>query len=147
MTRNQTAQSDIAHLQSEISRVEGSIDSKLQELKVSVDASMDTKMQELKVSMMGDLQKIIKRALGKTSTPVEEVAASHGMPGFQQAPEATRNTPIAVDSGVPTASMRSQSHTGNGAYRLMCPEFDGSNFRSWLSKLEQFFEAEGISEE
>ncbi|KAL4361032.1 hypothetical protein GQ457_04G005470 [Hibiscus cannabinus] len=32
----------------------------------------------------------------------------------------------------------------NFAYKLLCPKFDGDDFRGWLSKLEQYFEAEMV---
>ncbi|KAL4348377.1 hypothetical protein GQ457_17G003950 [Hibiscus cannabinus] len=34
----------------------------------------------------------------------------------------------------------------NFAYKLMCAKFDGVDFREWLSKLEQYFEAEAVPE-
>ncbi|KAL4326013.1 hypothetical protein GQ457_11G028360 [Hibiscus cannabinus] len=34
----------------------------------------------------------------------------------------------------------------NFAYKLLCPKFDGEDFRGWLSKLEQYFEAENVPE-
>ncbi|KAL4367918.1 hypothetical protein GQ457_05G016100 [Hibiscus cannabinus] len=34
----------------------------------------------------------------------------------------------------------------NFAYKLLCPRFDGEDFRGWMSKLEQYFEAENVPE-
>lgn len=43
----------------------------------------------------------------------------------------------------------SRTSLGEGAgsgFQLTCPRFDGTNFRGWWSKLEQFFEAENIED-
>ncbi|KAG4188940.1 hypothetical protein ERO13_A08G195550v2 [Gossypium hirsutum] len=48
-----------------------------------------------------------------------------------------------------SAHQRNQSHMGGASAktsRLECPRFDGSNFRGWWTKLEQYLEAEGTPE-
>ncbi|GMI72124.1 hypothetical protein HRI_000881700 [Hibiscus trionum] len=37
-----------------------------------------------------------------------------------------------------------RSVNNNFAYKLLCPTFDGSNFKEWILKLEQYFEAEMV---
>lgn len=34
----------------------------------------------------------------------------------------------------------------SNSFRVDCPHFDGDNFRGWWSKLEQYFESEGVGD-
>lgn len=60
------------------------------------------------------------------STPKDPLEAPTGGPSHDPLPE------------MGSASMQSR--------KLDCPRFHGTNFRGWWSKLEQYFEAEGVAD-
>ncbi|KAL4297836.1 hypothetical protein GQ457_12G027660 [Hibiscus cannabinus] len=53
---------------------------------------------------------------------------------------------VLIDDEIRNNSLSSIQQPNNLAYKLMCPKFDGEDFKGWLSKLEQYFEAEKVPE-
>ncbi|KAL4384325.1 hypothetical protein GQ457_15G019630 [Hibiscus cannabinus] len=120
-------------------------------------STMEQKFAEMRFLMMTDLQKLLEIGLGK-KIDLEEV---HGVMGAQpttvapgnEAPTTKEANPqqnatviLTSDGGHKEVLEENQIQSNNFAYRLLCPKFDGMDFNSWLSKLEQYFEAESVPE-
>ncbi|GMJ01896.1 hypothetical protein HRI_003858800 [Hibiscus trionum] len=75
----------------------------------------------------------------KTGTEIPEVVIIGGSKsdsqGASKTAEASDTQPVHQE--VPLV-------THNFAYKLLCPRFDGTDFRGWYAKLEQYFEAEMV---
>ncbi|KAL4301787.1 hypothetical protein GQ457_10G024180 [Hibiscus cannabinus] len=135
-----------------------------------MNGAMEDRFAEMRIAILTDLQKMIATAIGKNveSTPVVlqsptappqqargEFSGPSPAPGILGAPPGSRALPTGfrelrqslqtneVIQSVPVE----QTQSSNLAYKLMCPRFDGHDFRGWLSKLEQYFEAESVPEE
>ncbi|KAL4346612.1 hypothetical protein GQ457_17G009440 [Hibiscus cannabinus] len=149
-----TWQQESQRLQSELSAVRSDI--------ARMDAKMDDKISDMRTSILTELQKLIAIALGKA--PMGEMASGPG-PQPQGVPATTghknaHTEPVVIDEmiqvapesapppqGVWPQSQSNPTPPSNFTFRLTCPRFDGTDFRGWLAKLEQFFEAERVPEE
>ncbi|GMI67486.1 hypothetical protein HRI_000417900 [Hibiscus trionum] len=145
ITRSQSWQQEVAKLQEEIARLDGSI-----------DAKMEAKFGEFRTQIGEDFRKMLEVAMGKKVEPVihENVAQGWIMgPGILGTGPSTSEKGnqdevfITGEKEAPRVTPEQPQQTGNLTYKLPCPKFDGSDFRGWHSKLEQFFEAEAVPEQ
>ncbi|KAK8693864.1 hypothetical protein V6N13_071431 [Hibiscus sabdariffa] len=112
----------------------------------------------MRIGMMTDLHKLLEVTMGKNIVNEELVAQQPGVLGAPPGGQASgsmdvgtgektpTNTPVIVIEeervlGIPEGN---GNQVSNFAYKLLCPKFDGEDFRGWLSKLEQYFEAENV---
>ncbi|GMI80696.1 hypothetical protein HRI_001738900 [Hibiscus trionum] len=126
-----------------------------------LETSMNTRFQEMQTAMMANLHKLLEIGLGK-KIDTSAIAGQHsGILG------ASPENPQAGTIPIPDSGAASGLETGgevelevreliretqerepvqqmNFAYKLLCPRFDGLDFREWMCKLEQYFEAEGV---
>ncbi|KAG8493301.1 hypothetical protein CXB51_010861 [Gossypium anomalum] len=115
------------HLQKEVSGLQQKV-SKLQEDFVRLEAKVETRLQEFKEEFRGDLQMLLSRYFGPPRM------------GLQLKGSRIREKAV---------HQRNQSYVGDASIkssRLECPRFDGSDFRGWWTKLDQYFEAESTPE-
>ncbi|TYG66597.1 hypothetical protein ES288_D05G013800v1 [Gossypium darwinii] len=131
--------------------------SKIQEEFAHLEAKLDSQLQEFKTAVRGDLQSLLVQYFGPPPTGSSVTAAADkgkgvlgAPPGFL--PKTTDLLPGQTEPFVPdggSVHVRDPSYVA-GVFtrtsRLECPKFDGNDFRGWWTKLEQYFEAEGIPE-
>ncbi|KAG8495472.1 hypothetical protein CXB51_013116 [Gossypium anomalum] len=126
--------------------------SKLQEEFVRLEAKMENRFQEFKEEFRADLQALLGQYFGPP--PATHTDKGKGVlgapPGFPSKEKEAPQVPIGTtlpDSG--SVHMQNQPQLGEifgKSSRLECPKFDGSDFRGWWTKLEQYFEAEATPE-
>ncbi|KAL4319444.1 hypothetical protein GQ457_18G018050 [Hibiscus cannabinus] len=110
---------------------------------------------------MADLHKLLEIAMGKklvTEEPVNPQPGVLGAPpvnissgsgnGVTGGKNTVTQTPVVIieEEGVKENPGNNMGQASNFAYKLLCPRFDGEDFRGWMSKLEQYFEAENVPE-
>ncbi|KAL4312297.1 hypothetical protein GQ457_01G050670 [Hibiscus cannabinus] len=128
-------QQDIAKLQADFEglekkledKIEKTISDKVQDIRLEV-TGVRTEMREIKI--------LLKNLLG-------QAGASKGILGE------TPTGGLELDVAAQTEGDNEVVIVGESnphSYKLRCPNFDGSNFRDWWSKLEQFFLAEQVPE-
>ncbi|GMI89777.1 hypothetical protein HRI_002647000 [Hibiscus trionum] len=104
---------------------------------------------------MVDFKNLLDESIGKVVGSMNINSATQGATGSAPSSSNPVNTNPAgatmddtgpevtiLDTEDPKERNEDQIHTGNWAYKLLCPKFDGSDFKGWLCKLEQYFEAE-----
>ncbi|XP_052882165.1 uncharacterized protein LOC128290524 [Gossypium arboreum] len=80
-----------------------------------------------------------------TSTSVLNLIHDKGKVIMGEAPLGYSIKDAWADLGPKGANSRmTRVDTSHWGFRIDCPQFDDSNFRSWWSKLDQYFEAENI---
>ncbi|GMI77769.1 hypothetical protein HRI_001446200 [Hibiscus trionum] len=145
ITRSQTWQQEAAKLQEEIARLDESI-----------DAKMEAKFGEFRTQIGEDFRKMLEAAIGKRVEPVNQENAAQGWimgPGILGTGPSTSEKSaqdevfITGEKEAPKNNQDPPQQMGNLTYKLPCPKFDGSDFRGWHSKLEQYFEAEAVPEQ
>ncbi|KAL4377558.1 hypothetical protein GQ457_02G015650 [Hibiscus cannabinus] len=122
---------------------------------------IDDNFQEMRASLMVALHKLLEIGLGKKISTESIPSPQDGLLGSQPITQGsssgvptqgnvnpTTKTPVIVveDDGQRETQMGNQIQTNNFAYKLLCPRFDGDDFRGWISKLDQYFEAENVPE-
>ncbi|GMI89935.1 hypothetical protein HRI_002662800 [Hibiscus trionum] len=148
-TRQQTSQaatwqSESEHLQTEISKL---------------DEKLETRLAEFKVQLMVDFKKLLDDSLGRVISTANTASTTPGTLGTGLTPSNPENIDLSgaavnnagpevtiLDTEAPKEQHDDQGYTGNLAYKLLCPRFDGSEFKGWLCIVEQYFEAERIPE-
>ncbi|GMI67460.1 hypothetical protein HRI_000415300 [Hibiscus trionum] len=143
-TRQQSSQANTWQLESE----------RLQSEISKHDKKMETRLAEFKVQLMVDFKKLLDDSIGKVVGSMNNTQAAQGATeagpsaGNQTGTAATNPGPEVpvIDLETPKEVEDNQPHSGNLAYKLICPRFDGTDFRGWLCKVEQFFEAERTPE-
>ncbi|KAL4347798.1 hypothetical protein GQ457_17G006860 [Hibiscus cannabinus] len=136
LTRSQQEQakmqSDFRELEKRLEdKIEKTLTDKVQEIRGEV-TGVRSKVRELRAlieKFMG-LKDPSKGILGTTPSPSVEIDVATPLAG-----EGSKGNELAVVTDSAASS-----------YKLRCPNFDGSNFRDWWSKLEQFFAAENVLE-
>ncbi|KAL4379791.1 hypothetical protein GQ457_02G012610 [Hibiscus cannabinus] len=88
------------------------------------------------------------QGLARISIPTQGVLGSHPNAQATSSHQNTRASTVIIEDDIQPTSreVQSQPQASNLAYKLLCPKFDGTDFRGWLSKLEQYFEAEAVPE-
>ncbi|KAL4303652.1 hypothetical protein GQ457_10G007350 [Hibiscus cannabinus] len=88
------------------------------------------------------------QGLARISIPTQGVLGSHPNAQATSSHQNMRATTVIIEDDIQPTSreVQSQFQASNFAYKLLCPKFDGTDFRGWLSKLEQYFEAEAVPE-
>ncbi|KAB2007909.1 hypothetical protein ES319_D10G062500v1 [Gossypium barbadense] len=140
-------------LQKEVSNMQQEI-SKFQEKLVHLEVKMESRLKELRTELRGDLQSLFVQYFGPPPTGLPATAAADkdkrvlgAPPRFlpkDSDPHQMQTDPSIAAGG--SVHLREQpialgaSRKGN---RLECPRFDGTDFKGWWTKLEQFFEADG----
>ncbi|KAL4376913.1 hypothetical protein GQ457_02G033300 [Hibiscus cannabinus] len=138
---------------------------------VRMNSAMEDRFAEMRIAILTDLQKMISTAIGKNVEPTPVTPQSPTVPPLQtrgersgpsQAPGILGAPPelrplhtgsrglhqhLQVNDPIHSVPAETQTQPSNLAYKLMCPRFDGNDFRGWLSKLEQYFEAESVPED
>ncbi|GMJ06810.1 hypothetical protein HRI_004350200 [Hibiscus trionum] len=127
-----------------------------------MESSMNDRFREMQTAMRANLHKLLEIGLGKkidTSAIVGQISGILGTsPDNPQAgttPSLGRGATTVLEPGggaiepevrelVREVQEREPIQQVNFAYKLLCPRFDGSDFREWMCKLEQYFEAEGV---
>ncbi|GMJ02985.1 hypothetical protein HRI_003967700 [Hibiscus trionum] len=148
-TRQQSSQTSTWQLVSE----------RLQSEILKLDDKLETKLVEFKVQLMVDFKKLLDDSIEKVLDSVSTTTASQGAlgtgPGSSNqagtSPQGgnPNNTTLEVTilgAEPPKEQHGDQIYTKNLAYKLMCPRFDGTDFKGWLCKVEQYFEAERTPE-
>ncbi|KAL4301768.1 hypothetical protein GQ457_10G007190 [Hibiscus cannabinus] len=149
-TQNPEWQREVNRIQIEMNGMETRLEKKI-----------DDNFQEMRVALMADLQKLLEIGLGKKISAEPTISSYDGILGPQPVNQATGGggssqgngnptiaPPVIVveDNGQKETQMGTPIQTNNFAYKLLCPRFDGEDFRGWISKLEQYFEAEKVPE-
>ncbi|KAL4273347.1 hypothetical protein GQ457_13G010980 [Hibiscus cannabinus] len=129
---------------------------------VQRENSINEKFQDMQAAMMANLHKLLEIGLGKRIDAGEMLTQHTGVLGSPQnspKPLAPEHVPIVVEAAnsskqqpilleetddIRVTQSDQVPHTHNFSYKLLCPKFDGSDFRGWYSKLEQYFEAEMV---
>ncbi|KAL4335086.1 hypothetical protein GQ457_07G026120 [Hibiscus cannabinus] len=128
------SQQETANLQADFQELEKRLEDKIEQ-------TLAEKVQDIRLEVSGvrqemkEVKGLLEALLGKTgtsgvlgATPVREVS-------LELAKKVTKD------------GQQVDNEPSQGSYKLKCPSFDGSNFRDWWSKLEQFFLAEEVSED
>ncbi|GMI97463.1 hypothetical protein HRI_003415600 [Hibiscus trionum] len=145
ITRSQSWQQETAKLQEDISRLETSIDTKI-----------EPKLGEFRTQISEDFQKMLEAAMGKKVDPVSQTATGQGalagsrILGARPSASTSAEAEEVVITGEKEARKGGQDiplAAENLAYRVPCPKFNGSDFKGWHSKLEQYFEAESVPDQ
>ncbi|KAL1155954.1 hypothetical protein V6Z11_A08G059500 [Gossypium hirsutum] len=132
--------------------------SKIQEEITRLETKMETRFQEFKEEFRGDLQALLGQYFGppppkgpSTTGAVDKGKGVLGAPpGFlpkdNELPPSPADQNVADGSSVHFRHQLSVAGMSVKASKLECPKFDGTDFRGWWTKLEQYFEAEGTPE-
>lgn len=135
-------QKEVGSLQQEISKFHEEI--------ARVEAKLEHRLQDLKSELQGDLQALLGQYFGPP--PIGSSANASGdkgkgvlgaPPGF--VPKNTELPQMPTNGG--SVQMKDSSFATGGSVnhsRLECPKFDGTDFRGWWTKLEQYFKAEEV---
>ncbi|KAL4347696.1 hypothetical protein GQ457_17G018840 [Hibiscus cannabinus] len=147
VTANQPSLSElkqeVTHLQTNFTRLE---------------TSLDERFQTMQTVMMANLHRMLEIGLGKKidteagllGTPPNATTKVHTepipAPSVTTMPSSSTPVVLIVDEEVKGNSQINTAQSMNFSYKLFCPKFDGTDFRGWNSKLEQFFEAEMVTD-
>lgn len=139
-------QKEVVSMQQEIS--------KIQEEMGLLETKMENRLKEFKEEFRGDLQAMLGQYFGppsKSSLVNATVDKGKGVlgapPGFSPKDSNLPHTqaePFVMEGG--SVHVREQTLASEASMKvskLDCPKFDGTDFRGWWTKLEQYFEAEG----
>ena len=121
-----------------------------------LDAKLDQTTEQLRLEMraMGaDLRRLFEQLLAKSDSPSTDPEVGHS--GSNESPDIKMKAVTTPGPGNKTVTQSLPEHidlTGGSRLqtkyaKLECPRFDGENFRGWLLKLEQFFEADHTKEQ
>ncbi|XP_012462801.2 uncharacterized protein LOC105782546 [Gossypium raimondii] len=138
-------QGELTHIQTEFSQLDAKIDVWLKDLQEGIKSEVHTELHS-------ELHSLFEQYFGQgPPMAVNGTVNSKGkgilgtQPGFSSqkhlvvSPMAERGHSSMSSRGVLVEADRS-------TFRMECPSFDGENFRGWWSKIEQYFEAEGIGD-
>ncbi|XP_012453555.1 uncharacterized protein LOC105775598 [Gossypium raimondii] len=140
-------QKEVGGMQQEISKIHEEI--------TRVETKLEQRLQDFKTEFQGDLQVLLSQYFGPP--PVGSSANVSGdkgkgvlgaPPGF--GPKNRDFPPMQAETVIPNGGseqVKDSSHIAGVSInhsRLECPKFDGTDFRGWWTKLEQYFEAEEI---
>ncbi|KAL4273089.1 hypothetical protein GQ457_13G021400 [Hibiscus cannabinus] len=125
-----------------------------------LEASFDERFQLMQEKLMANLQRVLEIGLGKKiAAGLGSENPASGVLGVPSgSPIAVNNVPLgplnAPAISTPTVALNDDvlliSNANNPiqpvnfSYKLFCPKFDGTDFRGWNLKLEQYFEAEMV---
>ncbi|TYJ49733.1 hypothetical protein E1A91_A01G155300v1 [Gossypium mustelinum] len=129
----------MSKLQAELDRLEG-----------KMETQMDTKFQEFRNGVQALLEQYLGQPKpGPTMVGIEDkgngvLGAPPGFPPKEKRGGSNLADGTSIHLGATSHVVRKSEKISR---RLECPSFDGSDFRGWLTKLEQYFEAEGTPEE
>ncbi|KAL4295662.1 hypothetical protein GQ457_12G011410 [Hibiscus cannabinus] len=152
-----TVPTQVSEWQQEVNRLQ----TEMNGMESRLEKKIDDNFQGMRVSLMADLHKLLEIGLGKKISTESIPSPQDGLLGSQPITQGSGNgvptqgnvnpttkTPVIVvkDDGQRETHMGNQIQTNNFAYKLLCPRFDGDDFRGWISKLEQYFEAENVPE-
>lgn len=139
-------QKEVTIIQQKIRKIQN----ELSQLDLKWDAKMEDHFQRFKDSQM-EMHSLFGKYMGNTtvaSVLTTAQAKGKGVLGGPPLEFPTKDSLKALpqimgqlDPNPPTTRFYLEH-----GYRLECPRFDDTNFRSWWSKLEPFFTAEGILE-
>ncbi|TYH65326.1 hypothetical protein ES332_D06G048600v1 [Gossypium tomentosum] len=140
-------------LQKEVSNMQQEI-SKFQEKFVHLEFKMESRLQEFRTELRGDLHSLFVQYFGPPPTGLPVTAAvdkDKGVlgapPGFlpkdSNPPQVQTDPSIAAGGSVHLREQPIALGASGKGNRLECPRFDGTDFKGWWTKLEQFFEADG----
>ncbi|TYH48721.1 hypothetical protein ES332_D10G086600v1 [Gossypium tomentosum] len=140
-------------LQKEVSNMQQEI-SEFQEKFVYLEVKMESRLKELRTELRGDFQSLFIQYLGPPPTGLPVTAAGDkdkgvlGAPlGFlpkdSDPPQAQTDPSIAAGGSVHLREQPIALGASGKGNRLECPRFDGTDFRGWWTKLEQYLEAVG----
>ncbi|KAL4385004.1 hypothetical protein GQ457_15G026090 [Hibiscus cannabinus] len=159
----QRLQSEISSVRSDIARMNATMDAKISDMRTSILGELQKliaiALGKAPVMETEPIPPPQTQGLVGVSIPTSGVL---GSPPVVQATTSHKNIttePVVIEDAIPLTpelaphqsdSSQFQSapvQSNNFTFRLMCPRFDGTDFRGWLSKLEQFLEAERVPEE
>ncbi|KAL4387688.1 hypothetical protein GQ457_09G030390 [Hibiscus cannabinus] len=120
-----------------------------------LENSIEDKFLKMQETMMSNFQKLLEIGLGKridTEGVFSQAASVLGAPPSSHTTPSTepvvstQNSPptVITDEETRPTQRNMVPQPVNFAYKLLCPKFDGEDFRGWLAKLEQYFEAEMV---
>ncbi|KAL4296177.1 hypothetical protein GQ457_12G019000 [Hibiscus cannabinus] len=128
------SQQETAKLQADFQELEKRLEDKIEQ-------TLAEKVQDIRLEVSGvrqemkEVKGLLEALLGKTGTSGVLGATS------------VREVSLELAKKVTKDGQQVDNEPSQGSYKLKCPSFDGSNFRDWWSKLEQFFLAEEVSED
>ncbi|KAL4341195.1 hypothetical protein GQ457_08G021940 [Hibiscus cannabinus] len=159
----QRLQSEISSVRSDIASMNATMDAKISDMRTSILGELQKliaiALGKAPVMETEQIPPPQTQGLVGVSIPTSGVL---GSPPVVQATTSHKNIttePVVIEDAIPLTpklaphqsdSSQFQSapvQSNNFTFRLMCPRFDGTDFRGWLSKLEQFLEAERVPEE
>lgn len=137
-------------LQHEFSQIDSKLDTKL-----------DSRFKDFREEFKGKIRREIKSELhfffeqyfGQSSTNVHGMGQDRGKGLLGTPPlrfpskDSLAMSPTAEVGHLGTLTQVSIVDSMGKMFQLQYPRFDGKNFRSWWSKLEQFFEAENVGDQ
>lgn len=140
-------------LQKEVGGMQQEI-SKIHEEMAHLETKMENRLKEFKEEFWGDLQTLLSQYFGPPpkSPPVAGtvekgkgvLGAPPTFPLKDSVPPQVQTGPSFAEGGsVHLSEQQVVSGASGKCNQLECPKFNGSSFRGWWTKLEQFFEADG----
>ncbi|MBA0877176.1 hypothetical protein Goshw_026752 [Gossypium schwendimanii] len=120
-----------------------------------LEVKMESRLKELRTELRGDFQSLFIQYFGPPPTGLPVTTAADKDKGVMGAPPGflSKTTNLLQGQTEPFVPDGGSVHVRDPSYvagvstktsRLECPKFDGDDFRGWWTKLEQYFEAEGI---
>ncbi|KAG8473621.1 hypothetical protein CXB51_036012 [Gossypium anomalum] len=135
-------QQELAQLQTNVSQMDTRIESRFKEFHETIKVGIQTELQNFFDQYVG---RATPTTQGQTLDKGKEVLGGTPL-GFP--PKESLLLSLIVRSSHGGINSRASTLDSMGRNsKFECPRFDKANFRRWWSKLEQFFEAEGILEQ
>ncbi|GMJ07956.1 hypothetical protein HRI_004464800 [Hibiscus trionum] len=133
-------QQDIAKLQSDFQELENKLEDK-------IEKTISEKVQDIRLEVTG-VRKEIGEVKALLESLVGKAGSSKGILGSTPSGDdgLEFDTTEAADAAKDDEDCVFVGETTVNPYKLKCPNFDGSHFRDWWAKLEQFFTAEAVPE-
>ncbi|GMI94036.1 hypothetical protein HRI_003072900 [Hibiscus trionum] len=134
------SQHDQAKMQTDFKELEKRLEDKIE--KTLNDKVADFRSEVTGVrSEIRELRNLFEKFLGQSE-------ASKGILGTSPLAFCEMSSAEPTASGSrPTDESVLRGDSGPRPYKLQCPTFDGTNFRDWWSKLEQFFSTESVPDD
>lgn len=138
-------QGELFYIQSEFPHLDARINSRLKGLQEDIKS-------EVRTELRSELHSLFEQYFGQGPLVAAGCADSSKGKGILGSPlgfptqEYVVVSPMVELSHSNNFSRAMLAETDRSTFRMSCPLFDGDNFRRWWSKLEQYFESEGIGD-
>lgn len=133
-------QQEIAQLQVELTQMDTKFDSRMNELRDGVQDEIKSELQSLFEQYLGHLS--FTTIVGSSQDKGKGILGSPPS-GFPPRDTMMVSPMVELGSlGTPIRGGYLESQVRS--HKLDCPKFDGTDYRGWCSKLNWYFEAEGV---